>query len=264
MNEYPTPQEYPQPQQPQPIQLGFKLVKPYATYVLFGLTVFVYLLQLAGEYLTFLPVVTIDGFYYDLATGLGIKYNDLIRQGQVWRLITPVFLHGSILHIAFNMYALFVYGRDLEARFGHGRFLLLYFVSAYTGNVLSFVLTPNPSLGASTAIFGLLAAEGMFVFQNRQVLGNRSNRVLMNVLYIAAINLFIGFTTTGVDNFGHLGGLLGGLLFTWFGGPRWKVEGLYPSLRLVDEREGHGAFAGTMAALLFFIPLTLMGWIWPR
>ena len=163
-----------------------------------------------------------------MAAILGEKVNDLIRVGQIWRLITPVFLHDSslpygLLHIGFNMYALFLYGRGLEARFGHWRFTLLYFLSAYAGNVLSFLITPNPSLGASTAIFGLLAAEGMFIFQNRQLLGNRANRALMNVLYVAGINLLIGFSTTGVDNFGHLGGILGGILFTWFGGPRWKV-----------------------------------------
>ena len=234
--------------------MGLNLVKPYATYTLLALTVFVYLLQMAGQYL----------LKMDLVTALGLKVNVFIRQGELWRLITPVFLHGSILHIAFNMYALFLYGRELEARFGHGRFLLLYFLSAYAGNVLSFLLTASPSLGASTAIFGLLAAEGMFVFQNRPVLGKQANRVLMSVVYIAAINHFIGFTTTGVDNFGHLGGMLGGLLFTWFGGPRWKLEDFYPTKRLVDTREGHGAFAGSMAILLFFIPLTILGWILPK
>jgi rhomboid protease GluP len=251
MNEYPTPQQTPPPQQ---IQVAVPNVRPYVTYILLGVTTFVFLLQLAGQYL----------LKVDVVTALGVKYNDYIRAGQIWRLITPVFLHGSILHIAFNMYALFIYGRSLEPRFGHGRFTLLYFLSAYAGNVLSFVLTPNPSLGASTAIFGLLAAEGMFAVQNRKLLGSRANSILMNALYIAAVNLFIGFTTTGVDNFGHLGGLLGGILFTWFGGPRWKIEGIYPSLRLVDEREGHGVVAGTAAVLLFFIPLTLLGWLWPR
>jgi rhomboid protease GluP len=251
MNEYPPPQQTPPPQQ---IQVAVPNVRPYVTYILLGVTTFVFLLQLAGQYL----------LKVDVVTALGVKYNDYIRAGQIWRLITPVFLHGSILHIAFNMYALFIYGRSLEPRFGHGRFTLLYFLSAYAGNVLSFVLTPNPSLGASTAIFGLLAAEGMFAVQNRKLLGSRANSILMNALYIAAVNLFIGFTTTGVDNFGHLGGLLGGILFTWFGGPRWKIEGIYPSLRLVDEREGHGVVAGTAAVLLFFIPLTLLGWLWPR
>lgn len=252
MNETQPPMQ--QTPTPQPIQLGIRFVKPYVTYTLLGLTVAAYLLQLAGQALLSL----------DLVTALGIKLNDSIRQGEIWRLITPVFLHGSILHIAFNMYALFLYGRELEARFGHIRFTLLYFLSAYAGNVLSFLLTPNPSLGASTAVFGLLAAEGMFVFQNRPVLGKRAGRVLVNVLSIAAINLFIGFTTQGVDNFGHLGGMLGGMLFTWFGGPRWKIEGFYPAQRLVDEREGGGALAGSVALLLFFIPLTLLGWIWPK
>lgn len=249
MNEYPTPAQTPAPQ---PIRLAVPQVRPYVTYVLLGLTIFFYLLQLAGQYLLNL----------DLVTAIGIKYNDFIRAGQIWRLITPVFLHGSIPHIGFNMYALFIYGQSLEPRFGHKRFILLYFLSAYAGNVLSFVLTPNPSLGASTAIFGLLAAEGMFAIQNRKLLGPRANRVLMNVLYIAAINLFIGFTTKGVDNFGHLGGLLGGLIFTWFGGPRWKVEGITPYLQLVDEREGHGSVSGSSAVMLFFIPLTVLGWFW--
>ena len=144
------------------------------------------------------------------------------------------------------------------------RFFLLYFLSAFTGNVFSFLLTPSPSLGASTAIFGLLAAEGMFLIQNQKLLGPRARRALFNVFYMAAINLFIGLGISGIDNWGHVGGLLGGTLFAWFGGPRWKLEGIYPSIRLVDEREGQGALAGTMAVLLFFIPLTVMGWIWPR
>jgi rhomboid protease GluP len=257
MNQDPTPEQYPQTQQPRTIQVAVPNVKPYVTYAILGFTVFIYLLQLAGLYFLKGDVVAL----------LGVKYGPLIRTGQIWRLITPVFLHDSslpygLLHIGFNMYALFLYGRGLESRFGHWRFTLLYFLSAYAGNVLSFLLTPGSSLGASTAVFGLLAAEGIFVYQNRQLLGNRAGRALMNVLYVAGINLLIGFSTHGVDNFGHLGGLLGGILFTWFGGPRWKMEGFYPSIRLVDEREGHGAFAGTLAVLLFFIPLTVLGWIW--
>lgn len=85
---------------------------------------------------------------------------------------------------------------------------------------------------------------------------------MINLFYIAGINLLIGFTTTGVDNWGHIGGLLGGILFAWFGGPRWKLEGFYPSVKLVDEREGRGALAGTVSVLLFFIPLAALGWVW--
>ena len=252
MSQYPTPESYSQPPRQALVRVSTPTVKPYVTYILLAVTVFIYLLQVGTQYL----------LGTDLPFQLGAKYGPLIRLGEIWRLITPVFLHASLLHIGFNMYALVIYGRGLEARFGHGRFLLLYFLSAYAGNVLSFLLVPNPSLGASTAIFGLLAAEAIFLIKNRGLLGNRINATLLNLLFIAGYNLFIGFTSQGVDNFGHIGGLLGGLLFTWFGGPRWKVEGIYPMLSLVDEREGHGALAGTSAVLLFFIPLTALGWIW--
>ena len=277
MDQNPAPQQTPQTAQPRSVQLALPRVTPYVTYSIIVFTILVYLLQLAGQYL--LPAGLANFLIApfglntalfgtnDVAAILGEKVNELIRVGQIWRLITPVFLHDSILpygllHIGFNMYALFLYGRGIEGRFGHWRFTLLYFLAGYAGNVFSFLFTPSPSLGASTAIFGLLAAEGMFVLQNRQLFGNRAGRALMNVVYIAGINLLIGFSTSGVDNFGHLGGLLGGVLFTWFGGPRLKLEGIFPTLRLVDEREGRGAFAGSLAVLLFFIPLTLLGWIW--
>ena len=252
MSQYPTPESYSQPPRPPVVRVSTPNVKPYATYTLIGMTVLIYLLQLLGQQ-----------FNFDIVTSLGIKYGPSIRAGEVWRLVTPVFLHGSILHIGFNMYALFIFGRGIEARFGHLRFLMLYFLSAFAGNVLSFVLTPAASLGASTAVFGLLAAEGVFLFQNRELLREQFRRAIINIFYMAAINLFFGFTMPGIDNWGHIGGMLGGMLFTWFGGPRWKVEGLYPSVQVVDEREGHGLLAGTTAVLLFFIPLAAIGWIWP-
>jgi rhomboid protease GluP len=252
MDSTPPPTQPAEPPQGPIVRLAVPNVRPYVTYALLGITVFAYLLQLIGQF-----------FNFDLVTFLTIKENSFIRDGQFWRLITPVFVHGSILHIGFNMYALWIYGRGLESRFGHGRFLFLYFLSAFSGNVLSFLLTPNPSLGASTAIFGLLAAEAAFLLRNRQILKN-STRSLGNLIYIAAINLLFGFTNSGIDNFGHIGGLLGGLIFTWFGGPRWKVEGMYPYFTLVDESQENGAIVGISIVLLIFVPLAMLGWIWPQ
>ena len=243
MNPYPTQQ----PSPPPPVPSG-RVFKPVLTYTLLGVTVGFYLLQLLSQF----------ALGDDWLSILGIKFGPWIRAGELWRLITPVFLHGSILHIAFNMYGLFLFGPRLELRFGRARFALLYFLSAFAGNVLSFLLTPNPSLGASTAIFGLLAAEGMYLVQNRELIGERSRAEIINILVIAGYNLLIGFAGNRVDNWGHIGGLLGGLIFTWFGGPRFRLEGY----RLVDERQGHGILAGTVAVLLFFIPLAVLGWFW--
>lgn len=226
---------------------------PYATYTLIVVTVLVYLLQLLSQNL----------YGLDIPAQLGFKYGPPIREGQFWRLLTPLFLHGSILHIGFNMYALYSFGRGMESRFGWLRFLALYFLAGFAGNVFSFVLTPEPSLGASTAVFGLLAAEAVFLFQNRSILRGQARRAISNLVYMAGINLLIGFSVSGVDNWGHIGGMLGGLLFAWFGAPSWRVEGVYPEMHVVDERKDNGLLAGSLAVLLFFIPLAVMGFIWP-
>jgi rhomboid protease GluP len=258
MNQNPTPTQSPQTQQPQrTVQVAMPNVKPYATYIILAVTIFIYVLQVGGLYL----------LNADIVANLGAKIDNAIRLGQLWRLITPVFLHDStlpygLLHIGFNMYALFLLGRGIEARYGHTRFVLLYFLSGYAGNVMSFLLTVNPSLGASTAIFGLFSAEAVFVIQNRSLFRDRGRAALTNIFFLAAVNLFLGISIPSVDNWGHVGGVLGGLLFAWFGGPRLKLEGFYPSVTLKDEREGQGALAGSVAVLLFFIPLTALGWFW--
>jgi len=235
------------------VRVEFPVNKPYATYTLIALTVLAYLMQMVGQWLT----------GTDILAGLGVKFGPAIRQWQLWRLITPLFLHGFVLHIGFNMYALYVFGRGMEARFGRGRFLALYFLGGFAGNVFSFVLTPAASLGASTAIFALLAAEGVFLFQNRSVLRGQASRGINSLVFMAVINLMFGFSVSGVDNWGHIGGMLGGLLFAWFGGPIWKLEGIFPTVHIQDERKDTGLLSGSIAVLLFFIPLVAMGFLWP-
>ncbi len=257
MNE--PPASYPDPNaaptSPGPISLRLPASPPRVTYIILGLTVFVYLLQLASQVI----------FGYDLPVMLGAKSNELIRAGQLWRLFTPMLLHGSIFHIGFNMYALISFGVGLERRFGHGRFLLLYLLGGFAGNVLSFLITRDPSVGSSTAVFGLVAAEGVFLYQNRKLFGAETKNALSNVVSVVAINLLIGFTSGGyIDNWGHIGGLLGGLIFTWFSGPLWDVEGIYPLLRLVDRRSGgREVVVGAAAVLFIFGILAIIGLIWP-
>ena len=254
MNQPPASYSDPRPVAPPPGPISLRLpsVSPNVTYTILGLTVFVYLLQLASNFL----------LGYDLPALLGDKSNSLIHVGQVWRLITPILLHDdtSLLHIGFNMYALFALGPGLERRFGHFRFILLYLLAGFAGNVLSFLITAGDSLGASTSIFGLIAAEGIFLYQNRKLFGDESKRAIGNVVTVAVINLGFGFASGGlIDNWGHIGGLLGGLVFTWFGGPLWEVEGLYPLLHLVDRREGRDVVLGAAAVLIIFGGLAILG-----
>ncbi len=217
------------------------LVSPVVTYVLVVVTVIIYILQAGTQALT----------GYDLPALIGMKVNQSILEGQLWRLLTPMFLHGSLVHIGFNMYALVVIGSGLEKRFGHWRFLALYTMGSFAGNVFSFLLSPNPSLGASTSIFGLLGAEMVFFYQNRELFGSGARRALQNVITVAVINLVIGLSP-GIDNWGHLGGLIGGLIFTWFGGPKLQLQGSFPFLTVEDERSVGDQILGVGLVILMF------------
>lgn len=96
---------------------------PYVTYSILGLTILVYLAQMLSDFV----------LGNDWPALLGMKINEFIIAGQLWRLFTPALLHGSIMHIGFNMYALVVIGSGLERFFGHGRYLLLYLAGGFCG-----------------------------------------------------------------------------------------------------------------------------------
>ena len=98
----------------------------------------------------------------------------------------------------------------------------------------------------------------MFVFQNRQLFGSRTRSVLINLGIIVVINLALGLSPGSMtDNFGHLGGLLGGAIFAWLSGPQWGLEGLPPNIRVVDQRTTGHVQAGTLAVLAIFGGLTV-------
>lgn len=247
---YETPPAMPQPVPPQQaVRVALPASAPYVTYAIIGVTVFVYVLQLVTQF-----------FWFDLPVAFFIKANDLIRSGQLWRLLTPALVHGSIMHIGFNMYALLSFGTGLERHFGHGRFLVLYLLGAFAGNVMSFFLTSANSLGASTAVFGLIGAEGVFLYQNRKLFAGQFRSAIGNIIFIVGINLFLGLQP-GIDNWGHVGGLLGGLIFTWFAGPLWEIEGIQPMLQLVDQRSSREIIIGAATVLLIFGGLAMWGMV---
>ena len=100
----------------------------------------------------------------DMATGdgllrLGAKVNALIGLGEYWRLLSAMFLHADLMHLIFNMMALYILGKDIERFFGKKKFLAIYFLSGLVGSAASYLLVENISVGASGAIFGLMGAN---------------------------------------------------------------------------------------------------------
>lgn len=247
----PDPYSEPEDRAGRGVQVQFEGDKPFLVYILMGISILVFLSQEASNLLL--------GF--DIPAALGLKSNQAILHGELWRLFTPMFLHASILHIAFNMYALNILGPQLERYYGRWRFLTLYLLSGFAGNVVSFLFVDADSLGASTAIFGLIGAQGVFLYQNQRVFGPVARRALVNVVTLAGINLLIGLSP-GIDNWGHMGGLVAGTLFAWFAGPLIQVTGVYPALHLVDARQSGdvlraGLVLGFLFALLASAPFIL-------
>ena len=146
---------------------------------------------------------------YGWPSVLGMKDNAAIMEGEWWRLITANFLHGGLQHILFNMFSIYIWGRFVEMIYGHGRMVLIIFGAALCTTCLSFAFSPARSLGASGVAFGLMGALMAFGKHNRPMYqrffgGGMTVMVVVNLLY--------GFFASSIDNFGHLGGLIGGYL----------------------------------------------------
>ncbi|MDX1377779.1 MAG: rhomboid family intramembrane serine protease [Anaerolineales bacterium] len=261
MNETPSYSEtYPPepPQEPQPVSVALPQSAPYVTYAIIGVTVVFYILQFLTVALFGYPTTFSNIGWLEL---YGARINEFILDGQLWRLLTPALLHGSLTHIFFNMYALLSFGTSLEQFFGRWRFFTLYVLGAFAGNVASFLFSDGYSLGASTAVFGLIGAQGVFLYQNRKLLAGRFRNAISNVLFIVAINLFLGFSSANIDNAGHIGGLVGGLMFTWFASPLWEIEGIQPYLQMVDKRPSREVIVGAALVLIVFGVLAMWGMV---
>jgi membrane associated rhomboid family serine protease len=161
---------------------------------------------------------------YDPFIEYGAKVNALIARGEWWRLVTPLFVHGSLLHFGLNAYALYNLGGEVERFYGALRFLILFFYAGVAGSTASLWLSPAASIGASGAVFGLIGAEAVLLYRNRRLLGGRARAGLRNIVVIIGLNLLIGFQGgLRIDNWAHLGGLAGGLAMAWLIGPVWQA-----------------------------------------
>lgn len=147
----------------------------------------------------------------------------LVEMGDYYRLITSAFLHIGFLHLLCNMYALYILGKDIESFFGKAKFIFIYIISALVGSFVSIIFMDEyaVSAGASGAIFGLMGSLLYFGYNYRVTLNNSINK---QIIPIIMINLFIGFIGSGINNYAHLGGLLGGYLASTSVGVKYKTS----------------------------------------
>jgi len=175
----------------------------------------------------------------------GAKFNPLIMSGEYWRLVTPIFLHGGIIHLLMNSYFLYAVGPTVEKIFGNFKFITIYLISGIIGNVTSFVFSTSLSVGASGSLFGLMGALLYVIRKDRRIFRSSFG---INVVTNIAINLAYGFINRGqIDNFAHIGGLVGGYIVARMTGIAWEKKSMrerIPACILIAVLIFGGIFAG--------------------
>ena len=207
--------------------------RPRVTYVMMGILVVVFGIEtLAGGSDNPQTLVNLGANYAPRVTVLG----------EYWRLFTANFLHIGLMHLAFNLYALYIVGTEVEMFYGPARFLIIYLLTGLSGAIASYAFTYGLSAGASTAIFGLIGTLVAFFVRNRDVFGEMSRSRLSNLMIVIAINVFYGMSVGTIDNWGHAGGFIGGVILGWLLCPFYQVEGQ----RVVDRTSLRSEWLGVL------------------
>ena len=139
----------------------------------------------------------------------GAKINFFIADKQIYRLVTSMFLHADFFHLLANCYAIYALGEAVEAIFGTKKFLAIYFIAGITGSMASFILSPHNALGASGGIFGFFGVHLYLYLRKPDVYKKIFGK---SIFFLLLLNLYIGFSNPQIDNYAHIGGLIGGFL----------------------------------------------------
>ncbi|MEA3337254.1 MAG: rhomboid family intramembrane serine protease [Chloroflexota bacterium] len=246
-------QQIPQSPPPQrPVGFRLPMSKTRWTYILMAINVIAWFAMTAFGYTR---AIGLNGSQStEILLTFGAQQNWLVAQGEFYRLLTSMFLHIGIMHLAFNTWALYIIGRDVEALYGSTRFLTIYLISGLGGSAATLLLSGGVvSAGASGAIFGLIGAEIAYFRTHKELFGERGQARLRNLLFIAGINLVFGFTMPGINNIAHIGGLLFGLVLGWLLVPNYGL----PDQATVDST-GNVTLADSASLQERLIPVILV------
>ena len=216
---------------------------PIMTYIFMGICILLYILTSLAS----------ANFFENKASvlyqfGALISFNNFNNvYGQLHRLVIPIFLHAGIIHLACNMYSLYVLGPQLESFFGKIKYSIIFIGSGIIGNLVSllFLKDYTVSVGASGAIFGLLGALLYFGYHYRVYL---SGVMRSQIIPVIVLNLLIGFSFSSINNAAHLGGLVGGILLAKAVGVKYKSK----KIDIINGIIMTTVFVGFLVYMIFF------------
>jgi membrane associated rhomboid family serine protease len=214
----------------------YRLFIPKGGYFATPILIDLNLLVFAGMVLAGLGFVSFSS--HDLLE-LGGNFRPAVQNGEIWRLVTGMFIHGGVFHLAGNVFGLLFVGLLLEPVLDRTRFIICYFLCGVSGSIASVMWNKaTVSVGASGAIFGLWGILIGLSLMNRTKVPLQKNQLLKAAAYILGYNLLFGLASVGIDNADHLGGLVSGALIGVLGGVFPRLVGRV-QVRARSKRNGH-------------------------
>jgi rhomboid protease GluP len=172
--------------------------------------------------LIFSPYLWRPKLYEEMLIQGALYWPAVVKNGEWWRLVTSIFLHADLGHIAMNGLSLYYLGNNLEVSSGRVRYLIIFILSGLAGSVLQLGLGDHRSwgVGASGAVFGMAGAVLLFLWQHRRYFPSSVRQSAMQMVLLLGLQLALGFAIgQGIGNWAHLGGLIMGLACAWWIGP---------------------------------------------
>lgn len=242
------------PEPAQPMRLILPLTQPRVVYGILGLVGLAFLAEtLMGGSTRTAVLMT-----------LGAHINVLVAQGERWRLFTAMFLHIGTMHILFNGWALYSLGKEIETLYGSLRFTVIYLLAGLFGNLAYYLIGSDAtavvvSAGASGGVFGIVGAEVAFWLRNRELFGKFGQQRLLNLALLVGINLVLGFTSAGINNLAHLGGLISGFLIAFILTPHYQVTWAWADQGMAPRLVNRTPIWLQVVVVLFAIVVLMVG-----
>lgn len=224
----------------------------YLISIIASINIAVFLFEIAS------PVRNSDMDLFSLPLLYGAKINHLILTGEWWRLVTPMFLHSGVFHMALGCWALLTFGPKVCKGYGSFTFFLIYLLGGISGNLTSFLHTPDPTVGGTGPIFAMIGAWLIYQIQNKDTISKDISESMFQKAILATALSFLLSNFGPIDDWTHLGAAVTGIVYGYFTCPTLQMDDASSTSGQEEGITLVGQPADSCKSLLVFALLTLV------